>query len=229
MRSCSTVRSQFSEYLDGRMSGASMQKMALHVRQCAECDAELEHWKQMQLALANLGPIKAPNDLALRLRVAISQERTKTPRSSVARWKVYWKNTLAPLALQASAGFASAVLLLGTVTLMVGMFAKPEPLAAQDEPIGMASTPRFLGSSYSAELPGEETIGQKENPVVVEAYINGDGRVYDYQIISGPTDARTKSQLENLLLFSVFEPARFFGAPVRGLAVMSFAGVSVRG
>lgn len=226
MSSCSTVRSQFSEYLDGRISGASMQKVALHLRQCAECHAELEHWKLMQLALADLGPVKAPADLALRLRVAISQERTKTPRSEVSRWKLYWQNTLAPLALQASAGFASAVLLLGTVTLMVGMFAKPEPVAAQDEPIGMASTPRFL---YSAEVPGGEVIGQKENPLVVEAYISGDGRVYDYQIISGPTDARTRSQLENLLLFSVFEPARFFGAPVRGLAVMSFAGVSVRG
>jgi anti-sigma factor RsiW len=226
MSSCSTVRSQFSDYLDGRMSGVSMQKMARHLGQCSECDTELEHWKQMQMTLANLGPIKAPQELALRLRVAISQEKTKSPRSEVARWKVYWKNTVAPLALQASAGFASAVLLLGTVTLMVGMFAKPEPLAAEDEPIGMASTPRFL---YSAEVPVGEAIGQRENPVVVEAYINGDGRVYDYQIVSGPTDARTRSQLENLLLFSVFEPARFFGAPVRGLAVMSFAGVSVRG
>jgi Putative zinc-finger len=228
--SCSTVRSQFSEYLDGRISGVSMQKVALHLGQCSECYTELERWKQMQRALAELGSIKAPKDLALRLRVAISQERTKTPGSEVARWKVYWKNTLAPLALQASAGFASTVLLLGTVILMVGMFAKPEPLAAQDEPIGMASTPRFLYSDADkTELPGRDIIGQKENPVVVEAYIGGDGRVYDYQIVSGPTDAHTRSQIENLLLFSVFEPARFFGAPVRGLAVMSFAGVSVRG
>lgn len=229
MRICSTVRSLFSEYLDGRISGASMQKVALHLSQCNECYEELERWKQTQVLLTALGPVKAPKDLALRLRVAISQEKTKTPRSVVARWKLYWQNTIAPLVLQASAGFASAVLLLGTVTLMVGMFAKPEPLAAADEPIGNASTPRFL---YTAQMPGSDVsdvIGQKENPVVVEAYINGDGRVYDYQIVSGPTDARTKSQLENLLLFSVFEPARFFGAPVRGLAVMSFAGVSVRG
>jgi hypothetical protein len=35
--------------------------------------------------------------------------------------------------------------------------------------------------------------------------------------------------VENLLLTSVFEPVRFFGQPVRGLAVISFAGVSVRG
>jgi len=36
-------------------------------------------------------------------------------------------------------------------------------------------------------------------------------------------------QIENLLLFSLFEPARFFGQPVRGLAVISFTGVSVKG
>jgi len=64
---------------------------------------------------------------------------------------------------------------------------------------------------------------------VVEAYINGAGQVYDYRIVSGPTDQETRSQVENLLLYSVFEPARFFGQPVRGLAVLSFSGVSVHG
>jgi hypothetical protein len=55
------------------------------------------------------------------------------------------------------------------------------------------------------------------------------GRVYDYRIVSGPTDGTTRSQIENLLLFGVFEPARRFGQPVRGLTVLSFSGVSVRG
>jgi hypothetical protein len=59
--------------------------------------------------------------------------------------------------------------------------------------------------------------------------VNGSGRVYDYQIVSGPNDARTRSQVENQLLFSIFEPARFFGQPVRGLVVLSFSGVSVQG
>ena len=63
----------------------------------------------------------------------------------------------------------------------------------------------------------------------VEAFINPSGEVYDYRILSGPTDALTRSQVENLLLFSRFAPARFFGQPVRGLAVLSFSGVSVRG
>ena len=65
--------------------------------------------------------------------------------------------------------------------------------------------------------------------MVVEAYVNGAGRVYDYRFVQGPTDDATRAQVENLLLYSVFDPARFFGQPVRGLAVISFAGVSVRG
>jgi hypothetical protein len=63
----------------------------------------------------------------------------------------------------------------------------------------------------------------------VEAYVNGSGEVYDYRIVSGPTDAATRAQVENLLLFSVFQPATRFGQPVRGLAMVSFSGVSVRG
>jgi len=64
---------------------------------------------------------------------------------------------------------------------------------------------------------------------VVEAYVNGEGVMYDYRIVSGPNDAATRAQIEKLLLTSRFDPARFFGQPVRGLAVLSFSGVSVKG
>jgi hypothetical protein len=53
--------------------------------------------------------------------------------------------------------------------------------------------------------------------------------VYDYKIVSGSSDIKTRSQLENALLFSVFAPAQVFGQPVRGTVVLSFSGVSVRG
>jgi len=66
-------------------------------------------------------------------------------------------------------------------------------------------------------------------PVVIEAYVSGSGQVYDYRIVSGPTDDATRREVENLLLWSRFEPARRFGQPVPGMAVLSFSGVSVRG
>jgi anti-sigma factor RsiW len=226
MSKCSNVRSQFSEYLDGALTGIAMQELASHLDLCRKCSTEFERWRSAQQMLTGLGPAKAPADLALRLRVAISQEKMNSPKQNLARWQVRWQNTVAPFLLQASAGFASAILLIGTVALMVGAVAAPEPASAGDEPLGNASSPHFLYSSLAAT---PSAIGDRDNPVVVEAYVNGNGRVYDYTIVSGPNDAHTRSQVENQLLFSVFEPARFFGQPVRGLVILSFSGVSVQG
>ena len=218
---CKRIRQDFSNYLDGSLTGHAMQNMAVHLVACRPCAAGFAEWRSIQDSLASLGPAKPPADLALRLRVALSHERARTPRHYLERLELFWENTVAPLALQASAGFAGAVLLLGVVALL----AAPEPLSARDEPLGMASGPRFL---YSSVETNPNAIGERGNPVVVEAYIDGKGRVYDYRIVSGPEDLNTRSQLENLLMFSVFEPARVFGQPVRGLAVLSFSGVSVR-
>jgi len=225
MSKCSGIRAQFSEYLDGALTGVAMQDVASHLESCKKCSREFERWRSAQRMLADLGPAKAPPDLALRLRVAISQEKTHSPKQNLARWQVRWQNTVAPFLLQASAGLASAILLIGTVGLLVGAVAAPEPASAGDQPLGDASSPHFLYSNLAAT----SSIGDRDNPVIVEAYVNGSGRVYDYTIVSGPNDARTRSQVENELLFSVFEPARFFGQPVPGLVVLSFSGVSVQG
>jgi hypothetical protein len=221
---CEKVQAQFSGYLDGAVSGLAMQGIEAHLRTCGDCAREFDGLRSTQEALSSLAPVKAPADLALRLRVAISNERARTPQNSLSVLAVRWQNSIAPFLLQASAGFASTIVLLGTLAMLIGLFATPEPLAARDQPLGMASSPRFI---YSAVEPEAASIGGRDNPVIVEAYIDGVGRVYDYHIVSGPSDPCTRSQLENVLLFSVFEPARSFGQPVRGLAVLAFTGVSV--
>ncbi len=227
MNGCSETQNKFTEYLDDRLNGREMQRIAAHLEGCRECAREWASLRQVQATLAALGPAPEPEDLPLRIRVAVSQERARSRQSIFAGWNLVWRNTLGPFLLQASAGFASAVLLMGTVIVLATMFTRPEMAqASKDEPLGNATAPRLL---YLSSGVGNNGIGDVSGPVVVEAYINGAGRVYDYRIVSGPTDEATRSQIENLLLFSVFEPARFFGQPVRGLAVLSFAGVSVRG
>ena len=227
MSSCNSIQSRFSEYLDGRLTGLEMQDIGSHLASCHSCSSEWTQLKQTQMALASLGPVPQPEDLLLRIRVAVSQERARSRKSVLQGWKLAWENTVGPFVLQAAAGFASAVLLLGTVTVLVGMFTRPEAARGEDEPIGMASAPHFLYTSSA--IGSNDQIGGSSSPVVVEAYINGQGEVYDYRIVSGPVDDNTRAQVVNLLLWSHFEPARFFGQPVRGLAVLSFSGVSVRG
>jgi hypothetical protein len=227
MNGCNEVQAGLMEYLDGRLSGREMQEVDAHLEGCSECAHEWKSQRDLQASLAGLGPVPEPRDLLLRIRVALSQERARSRRSILAAWDLAWKNTVGPFLLQAGAGFASAVLLLGTIVVLITVFAQPESAqATPDEPLGNATAPRLL---YFSNAQGNNDEGAISSPVVVEAYVNDEGQVYDYRIVSGPTDAATRSQVENLLLFSRFEPARFFGQPVRGLAVLSFSGVSVRG
>jgi anti-sigma factor RsiW len=225
---CKEVQASFSEYLDGRLNGREMQLIAAHVGGCRQCAHEWESLRHAQLALAELGPVPEPEDLLLRIRVALSQERARSRQKLFHGWGLAWKNTLGPFLLRASAGFASAVLLLGTVTVLVTMFTQPQIVqpTRQDAPLGVASAPRLL---YLSSVAGSDGVSGVSSPVVVEAYVNDQGEVYDYRIVSGPTDAATRSQIENMLLFSVFAPARFLGQPVNGLAVLSFSDISVRG
>lgn len=227
MSSCNAMQAKFTEYLDGRLTGREMQRITAHVDRCPACAAEWRSLSEMQASLASLGPIPEPEDLLLRVRVAVSQERARRRQSFFHTWDLAWRNTVGPFLLQAAAGFTSAVLLLGTVILLVGIVAKPEMAQANgDEPLGMSTAPHLL---YSAAGTGDNEIAALPAPVVVEAYVNGQGRVYDYRIVEGPTDPQTRSQIEELLVPLYFAPASFFGQPVRGLAVLSFSGVSVRG
>jgi hypothetical protein len=228
MNGCSAIQERFSDYFDGRLTGREMQRVTAHLDLCRKCAGEFSMLRQNQAALASLGPVPEPEDLLLRIRVAVSRERARRRKSAFEGWGLAWKNTFGPFLLQAGAGFASAVVLLGTVTVLVGMIAQPEIAQAKgDEPLGMATAPRLM--YLSSGSGSSDQMSELSAPVVVEAYVNGQGEVYDYRIVSGPTDAVTQAQVENMLVLSRFEPARFFGQPVRGLAVLSFAGVSVRG
>ena len=225
MRKCTHFREQFSEYLDGAVTGAVMHEIAGHLELCSGCADEFAEWRNAQSLISSIGPAKAPADLGLRLRVALSKESANTVEERFARGRVRWENTFLPLVWRATAGFASTVALLGGVALLIGMFASPEPLLARDEPLGKVSSPRFL---YTSVEPAGG-VAEGNNPVVVLAFINGEGRVYDYKIISGNADPKTRSQLEDSLVFSVFAPAQVFGQPVPGTVLRSFSSVPVRG
>ena len=222
---CRYTRDHFSNYLDGLVSGKVMQQVAAHMQGCRSCADEFAGWRATQSLLGSLGPAKAPEDLALRLRVALSQAAAQTPKAAVDRWRIRWADVYQPFAVRFTAGLASALCLTGTVALLVGMFAAPQSVEARDEPFYFASGPRFLYSSMEPDAP----IGDLEKPVIVEAFVNSTGRVYDYRIVAGEMTPAVRAQLDNTLLFSLFEPARSFGEPVRGTVVMSFSGVAVKG
>jgi len=227
MSTCSHIQHQFSRYLDGDVPGTKMLEISKHLEKCAGCATEFAVWQESQALVSNLGPTKVPEDLALRLRVAISQESRNSTRERLGRFQSRWENTFQPFLIRAAAGFASAIFLVGTAAMLIGTFASPEAVEARDVPLQISTAPRLLYSSFQLD----DDIGDHNNPVVLQVFVDSRGRVYDYKVLSGQVDAQTRQSIDNLLLFSVFAPARSFDfdQPVRGTTVMSFSGISVKG
>lgn len=222
---CQKCQSSFSAYLDGAVSGQQMQQIARHLEDCAGCASEFAALRAMQQSLAAIGPAKAPADLGLKLRLAISHEQARRKSSWLDSLSLKWENAVRPMLVQVSAGFAGAVIFIGGIGLLLGMVAAPEPVMANDEPLGAITAPHYL---YSTVNPSA-IVSDHDSVIIVEAYVNAQGRVYDYNIVSGAEDPAVRSQVLNQLLTSVFQPASVFGAPARGRVVLTFSGISVNG
>ena len=71
---CAEARHKFSPYLDGAVSGAEMHALRQHLNGCPDCHQKYAQLRRTQELMVQIGRRKAPADLALRLRVAISRE-----------------------------------------------------------------------------------------------------------------------------------------------------------
>jgi anti-sigma factor RsiW len=221
---CARVQSTFSGYLDGAISGREMQLASSHLERCGTCAGEFESWRGMQRLLTEHGVTKAPADLGLKLRLAISHETTR--RQSVQdNLAMRWENLVRPMLVQAASGIVGAMLLVGGISMLVGVVSVPNAVLANDEPLGAVTMPHYL---YSAAQE-QPVLTRDDSTIVVQADVNAEGRVYDYSIVSGPTDEKTTDEVRNQLMLQVYEPARMFGEPVRGQVLVTFSGVLVKG
>lgn len=216
------VRAQFSNYLDGQLSGVAMSVLATHLDQCASCQEEFSGWRAMQDSLAHLGPARQPANLQSRLRSAIAAEHardTHLPWSE--RWLAAWRRRCAPFAVQAAGGFALALVIAGGLSWI---FAAPLAVEANDDDQAHLIAPHYL---YSEVPP--QAVATSGKPLLVEAKVDATGRVYDYTVLAGPVTPTVRLHLEEDLLCSVYKPATVFGTPVRGHVMLTYTGVSVRG
>jgi len=220
---CMSVRAEFSAYLDGAVSGVKMAAISQHLGGCEDCAKEFSVWRQVQRSLGELGPKTAPARLQARFRDAIAAERERGAHLPFfQRALLIWKSSLAPKALRLSGGFAATMVLVGG---LVWAFGAPITVQANDDAMAHLVAPQYM---YS-QVPPEPISTQRDVPIVVDAMVDSDGRVYRYTILEGPKDSEMNVRVENNLLSSIFTPATVFGVPVRGHVVMTYTGISVRG
>jgi hypothetical protein len=218
---CLQARSLFSPYLDGVLTGRQMGDLGTHLSACAACSREYALLCDTQRMVTALGRKQAPPELALQLRVALSQEAARAHQRSFAVLQVRIENVLNAFMVPATAGVLSAIVFFG---LLIGLFALPVQ-ANNDVPTMLYTPPVLAQSPFSG---GMERINA--DSIVVEAYIDANGRVQDYRILSAPRETEeVKTELENMLIFTTFRPATAFGQPTSGRAVLSFAKINVKG
>lgn len=220
---CAKAKSLFSSYLDGAVTGAQMHAISDHVQACAACNREYVLLHQTQQLLGKVGRRKAPEDLALKLRVAISREAARARRPWMAGSLVRLENTVNAFMVPAMAGLTTTVLIFG---LLMGFVATPLIQASgPDVPLGLTTDPQLEQSGFGTAL--DSIHGES---LVIEAIVDANGRVQDYRILSNPKDSQAVlPELKNMLLFTTFRPATSMGRPTAGRAVLSFSKISVRG
>ena len=217
---CTEAISYFSLYLDGALNGSQMRMVSEHLKTCAECSGNYKSLIRTQSLVAGLGRKPAPPELALRLKVALSQERSVTFERRLQGLLVRLENAVNLFMLPASAGLVSAVVMFG---ILIGFFAIPARVSANsDVPTSLYMPPRLASAPFSNAIAAG-------SPVVIEAYVDASGRLQDYRIIAGEDTQEVRKQLDRSLIFTVFEPAVSFGQPASGKIVISFANVDVKG
>jgi hypothetical protein len=69
-----------------------------------------------------------------------------------------------------------------------------------------------------------------DDSLVIEAYVDANGRVQDYRILSdSESSQQVLPEVKRMLIFTTFRPALSMGRPTPSRAVLSFAKISVKG
>jgi hypothetical protein len=217
---CVQAKSLLSPYLDGAITGVQMHALSAHLEVCAACRKEYELLRGTQRVLAQMGRRRAPEDLALKLRLTISHEAAKAKRPFLQGLFLRMENALRVFMVPATAGLVATV---ATFVLM-GSMALPLQAGSSDVPL-MKTAPEFQESQFGMSLDSVNS-----EPVVIEAYVDAHGRVEDYKILSSPENSQhLVPQVDKMLIFTTFRPATYMGLPTAGRAVLSFSKISVKG
>lgn len=235
---CAQVQRLLPGYLDDalpdRVGAGGHARLGRHLESCPECRAELQRYLRVSMMMAAAVPLQPPDDLGVRVRVAVSRARAESGIAGrVRRWKtraeLLLKNILEPLALPAAGGVLAALVVFMIVYQFLGA-GVPLSAATADLPTNLLQ-PARLEALAGFQMSGlDEMTHGAQHTLLVEATVNADGEAVSYRVISGPVDPSVRRELDQVLLFSRFRPQMSFGRPTSGgRVILSFSKIRVRG
>ncbi len=213
--SCIEIRSHFSDHLDGRCGPETLRSLRFHLTYCGSCGEELGRFQAMRADLRRLPRRRVPPELALRLRVRMSQE---LHRNLLGKFLLRLDNALQPLLLPASGGVLTAIICFGLI-----MGSQVVPVTnLPDVPLQISTPPRVRALAPIDLITGDQAV-------VLVTHIDADGRVTNYKVLSGQYSPELMQRLDRMMYFGLFHPATTFGKPTDGQVVLSLRRITVRG
>jgi hypothetical protein len=217
-------------YLDGAVQAHETTEIRAHLEICSACRDILDHYRRLSVALANITPVIPPADLVARIRTRAAEAKTQILRRQNwrARTRVLLQNVFEPLAIPATGGILAAMF--AFLFVVQGILAGvPVGAVADDLPIAVTQ-PARLESLAQFPMPVMADSADDSGLLIVEAVLNQQGQVVNYNILAGASDAASRRQLDEILMFSRFRPQLTFGRPMAGgRVVLNFSQVRVKG
>ncbi len=238
---CATVQKNLAGYLDDALIGEERVRERVAVREhlelCGGCREELQRFRKLAVLLSRVPKSVPPADLVVRIKVAAAQAQQS--QSWATRWRnfrdhaqIILENVFRPLTVPATGGLFSAMLVFALVFQMIvpGITVRA---VENDVPINLMRPAKLVSlSDYPETWAPEKHDVELSSPhgLLVDVTVDAEGRMTDYQILSGPTSSDLSRQVYQMLLFSRFSPMLSFGRPTAGgHVVVSFSAVRVRG
>jgi len=154
---CRESQRHLPGYLDGAIAPRDRARLREHLESCGSCRREIERYAQLSVRLASVEAVAPPADLALRIRVQVSQRRSRwAPLGRLwSRAALVSQNILRPLAVPATGGVltAIAVFVIAVQSMLMGM--PIGGVAADDLPLNLVQ-PAQLESLAPFPVPGIE-------------------------------------------------------------------------
>jgi hypothetical protein len=210
-----------SPFIDSMVTAAEAERLESHVAACQPCQRQLQSYISMRSLVARIDVPPMPEDMVLETRVRLSHARNN---NFLVRFENRLNNFLRPMIVPALLGAALTMLLFG---FLLGSLTSQSTVLAQDhfeeQPVYRLFQPvRTENANWIRFASNDKNL---EEPLTIETYVGHEGRVLDYQVLSGPQNPEVNGWIRQVLSLAQFTPATAFGKPIESRIILSFVAV----
>jgi len=219
---CSSAQKLMSSFIDSMSTPADTERLEIHVALCRPCHRQLQSYKSMRSLLASMEKPVVPEDMVLETRVRLSQQRNK---NFLVRFENRLNYVLRPFVLPALFGVSLTMLFFG---VLLGSLASGSTVLAQsqwsDEPVFALYKPVHTTDPTMLRFASSDQQDLDE-PLTIETHVGEEGRVMDYEVLSGSPSPEVDGWIRETLSLAQFTPATAFGRSVESKIILSFVAV----